>query len=62
MRNRILAVVLVAAMLILPGAALGRLMVGQAAPDWSMPDTAWVNHTLSQYRGQVVLLNFWQQF
>lgn len=62
MRNRILAVALVATLLLLPGVALGRLMVGQAAPDWSIPDTAWVNHTLSQYRGQVVLLNFWQEF
>jgi peroxiredoxin len=42
--------------------ALGVLQVGQVAPNWSLPDTAWVNHRLADFRGQVVLLNFWMEF
>jgi thiol-disulfide isomerase/thioredoxin len=45
---------------ILPGVALGLLNVGDSAPNFTLPDTAWVNHQLTDYRGQVVLLNFWQ--
>jgi hypothetical protein len=47
---------------ILPGVALGLLNVGDNAPNFTLPDTAWVNHQLTEYRGQVVLLNFWMQF
>jgi hypothetical protein len=53
---------LVLALLLAPLPALGVLQVGQQAPNWSLPDTAWVNHQLVQYRGQVVLLNFWMEF
>jgi thiol-disulfide isomerase/thioredoxin len=31
----------------------------QSAPDWSAKDLAGKEHSLSQYRGQVVLLDFW---
>jgi len=31
----------------------------QAAPNWSAKDLAGKEHSLSQYRGQVVLLDFW---
>jgi hypothetical protein len=48
--------------LLLPDLAQARLQVGNQAPDFTIPDTAWVNHSLSQYRGQVVLLMFWQAF
>ena len=34
--------------------------VGDPAPDFTIPDTAWVNHSLSEYRGKVVQLLFWQ--
>jgi len=34
---------------------------GDPAPNVTIPDTAWVTHTLpSEYRGQVVQLFFWQ--
>jgi len=45
-----------------PTAALAVLNVGDQAPNFSIPDTAWVNHTLAEYRGKVVLIQFWQQF
>jgi peroxiredoxin len=34
--------------------------VGDKAPNFSLPDTAGVNHSLAEFRGKVVLLNFWQ--
>jgi peroxiredoxin len=45
-----------------PTAALAVLNVGDQAPDFSIPDTAWVNRHLTEWRGKVVLLQFWQQF
>jgi hypothetical protein len=52
--------VLLFALLALAAApALARLQVGQTAPNFTLPDTAGVNHQLSEFRGQVVLLNFW---
>ncbi|MCX6841680.1 MAG: redoxin domain-containing protein [candidate division WOR-3 bacterium] len=47
---------------LLPGTALAVLNVGDQAPDFDIPDTAWVNHHLTEWRGKVVLLQFWQQF
>ncbi|MFO7639128.1 MAG: redoxin domain-containing protein [bacterium] len=51
--------VLLAAVALLPASALALLQVGQQAPDFSLPDTAGVYHSLSEYSGKVVLLNFW---
>lgn len=62
MKARSVLIVLLAALALAPATALALLEVGDPAPDFSLPDTAWVNHQLSQYRGQVVLLNFWQAF
>ncbi len=45
---------------LLPVVATATLQVGDPAPDFTLPDTAYVNHALSEYRGKVVLLNFWQ--
>jgi hypothetical protein len=53
---------LLALVVLAPLPALASLQVGQAAPDWSLPDTAWVSHRLADFRGQVVLLNFWMEF
>jgi len=53
---------MLALLLLSPGMAQAVLSIGDQAPDFSIPDTAWVNQTLSQYRGKVVLLQFWQQF
>lgn len=33
--------------------------VGMKAPDFTMPDLNGVNHSLSAYQGEVVLLDFW---
>jgi hypothetical protein len=33
---------------------------GTTAPNFTIPDTAWANHSLSDYRGKVVQLLFWQ--
>ncbi len=33
--------------------------VGAAAPDWSLKDAAGNTHTLADYRGKVVLIDFW---
>jgi hypothetical protein len=62
MKVKVLFAALLALALLVPGIAQARLQVGNNAPDFTIPDTAWVNHSLSQYRGQVVLLMFWQAF
>ena len=33
---------------------------GDPAPNFNLPDSAGVQHQLTDYRGKVVLLNFWQ--
>lgn len=35
------------------------LAVGSPAPDWSLKDAAGNTHTLADYRGKVVLIDFW---
>lgn len=35
------------------------LAVGSRAPEWELNDAAGVRHTLSEYSGQVVVLDFW---
>jgi hypothetical protein len=34
--------------------------VGDKAHNFSLPDTAGVNHSLAEFRGKVVVLTFWQ--
>ncbi len=52
--------VLAGLLVLVPTMALAILHVGDPAPDFTLPDTAYVNHSLSEWRGRVVLLNFWQ--
>jgi thiol-disulfide isomerase/thioredoxin len=35
------------------------LAVGDAAPEWTLTDASGTSHTLSEYRGKVVVLDFW---
>src|ERR1043166_559276 len=35
------------------------LAVGEAAPDWNLSDAAGQKHTLSEYRGKLVVMDFW---
>ena len=42
------------------GAALAGVEVGQPAPDFSLPDTKGQTHQLSQYKGQWVVLEWYQ--
>ena len=41
------------------GANVKLIPVGQTAPDWTLRDKAGRNHRLSDYRGKVVVLEFW---
>jgi thiol-disulfide isomerase/thioredoxin len=35
------------------------LAVGEPAPDWTLTDASGTTHTLSEYRGKLVVLDFW---
>lgn len=52
----------VLAVLALAPLAFATLNVGDQAPDFNIPDTAWVNHHLTEWRGKVVMIQFWQQW
>ncbi len=43
----------------LPALAGDGLVIGQAAPDFALKDTAGHNQRLSEWRGDTVLLSFW---
>lgn len=51
------AVLLASLALVSPVGA--RIQVGDTAPDFSLPDVNGEYHSLSDYEGQVVLINFW---
>ncbi|MBM3323205.1 redoxin domain-containing protein [candidate division WOR-3 bacterium] len=59
MKVRIGLAIPLALAVLLPGAALAVLNVGDQAPNFTLPDTAWVNRQLSEFAGRVILLNFW---
>ena len=42
-----------------PKGRAGLLAVGDPAPDWTLKDAEGVSHSLSEYRGSVVVLDFW---
>jgi hypothetical protein len=62
MKARTFLVGLLMVLALAPTAALAVLNVGDTAPDFNIPDTAWVNHHLTEWRGNVVMILFWQQW
>jgi hypothetical protein len=62
MKAKALLVVLLMVLALAPSAAFAALNVGDQAPDFNIPDTAWVNHHLTEFRGKVVMILFWQQW
>ncbi len=57
MRKLLLALVVLAA---IPAMVVAWPQPGTVAPNFTLPDTASVNHSLYDYQGQVVQLFFWQ--
>jgi hypothetical protein len=57
MRKYLLVLAILAAV---PAMLMAYPHVGDHAPDFTLPDTANVNHSLYDYQGQVVFLFFWQ--
>ena len=57
MRKLLLALVVLAA---IPAMVVAWPQVGTLAPDFTLKDTAGVDHSLSDYQGKVVQLFFWQ--
>lgn len=49
-----------AVLVAVPAVLMAAPGVGDPAPDFTLPDSASVNHSLSDYAGKVVVLNFWQ--
>jgi len=57
MRSKMLALSVLA---LAPTLLMAWPQPGTPAPNFTLPDTAYVNHSLSDYRGSVVQLFFWQ--
>jgi peroxiredoxin len=53
----LLALVVLAA---IPAVLMAGPGVGTLAPNFTLTDTAGVNHSLYDYQGKVVMLNFWE--
>ncbi len=56
MRKLLLALVVLAAV---PAIMMAYPVYGDPAPNFTLPDTAGVNHSLTDYAGKVVQLFFW---
>jgi len=48
------------AVLAVPAMIMAGPNPGSPAPNFTLPDSAGTNHSLTDYLGKVVLLNFWQ--
>jgi len=58
MKKRVLLAAL-AVLALTPALLMAYPAVGTHAPNFTIPDTAWVNHSLTDYQGKVVMLLFW---
>lgn len=59
-KTKCLLLILACVAVLAPNAALAVLQVGDPAPNFTVQDTAYRNHSLTDYRGKVVTLLFWQ--
>lgn len=46
-------------LMLAPALLMAYPAVGDPAPNFTIPDTAWVNHSLTDYHGKVIQLLFW---
>jgi hypothetical protein len=53
---------LLAALALVPSAAFAVLHVGDAAPNFALPDSAGTTHNLTDFRGKVVAILGWENF
>jgi hypothetical protein len=53
---------LLAVLTLAPPVVFAKLNVGDAAPNFTLPDSASTMHSLSDFRGQVVALLGWANF
>jgi hypothetical protein len=60
--RRIAVPVLLTVLVLAPSSAFAVLNVGDAAPDFTLPDSAATSHSLSELRGQVVAILGWANF
>jgi hypothetical protein len=61
MRHRYRSLAILAGLLaLLPSVGFGLLYIGDNAPNFTLPDTAYINHQLTEWSGRCVMLNFWQ--
>ncbi len=60
MANKTMALLAVGALQCFAPVAAAGVNVGTDAPDFTLKDVDGVNHSLSDFEGKVVLLNFWQ--
>ena len=60
MTNRKFLAAVLLALVAVPAILSAWPQSGELAPDFTIPDTAGVNHSLSDYQGKVVQLFFWQ--
>ena len=58
MKKMVLATALVV-LALAPALLMAYPAVGSPAPNFTLPDTALVNHSLSDYLGKCVQLQFW---
>ena len=57
--RKLIEVAVVTSILGLVSSGFGGPGVGDPAPDFMEPDTGGVNHRLSDFAGNAILLNFW---